>query len=401
MKIHLLVLIVLINLSLFAQSGTLTFTGTNQTNIGQILHDGTNSNDISGIQFNIFGALSQTDAASRTNTGSFTFWTSDGLSMSTDQVIPIDVTTGASTEDENNLPQFIVIMSDDGSEFSFESIYMSDFIESQNSTRFQGYRDGTLIGEVVLSISSGYEETFSGTDFPSATFGNVDEVRMSNADGVTTSFIAGFNNITVSGALPVELASFTAANIDGGVKLNWQTASEVNNYGFYIERKYITSNNTGSWTELDFVPGNGTSNSVHNYSYTDANIPASAVEVSYRLKQADIGGSSEYSKTVTVELPVTTDVKDEDILTEFGLAQNYPNPFNPSTVIKYQLAAPGYVSIKVYNLLGKEVKTLVSRTLAAGKYEVEFDGSSLASGIYFYKMQSGSFVSVKKLMLMK
>lgn len=86
---------------------------------------------------------------------------------------------------------------------------------------------------------------------------------------------------------------------------------------------------------------------------------------------------------------------------KFGLSQNYPNPFNPGTLIKYQLPANSQVTIKVYNILGDEVATIVNEEKPAGSYEIKFDASQLSSGVYFYKLQAGSFVETKKMILLK
>ncbi len=83
------------------------------------------------------------------------------------------------------------------------------------------------------------------------------------------------------------------------------------------------------------------------------------------------------------------------------LFQNYPNPFNPTTQISYALPDAGYVTLKIYDVLGREVATLVEEFKEAGYYEVEFNGSSLSSGVYFYKLTAGSYASVKKLLITK
>ena len=141
---------------------------------------------------------------------------------------------------------------------------------------------------------------------------------------------------------------------------------------------------------MGFVPGTGTTTQMHSYSYTDENV--SAGDYSYRLKQVDFDGSFEYSQVVEAVVGGAY---------EFALEQNYPNPFNPSTNIKYSLKAKSYVELKVINLLGEEVKTLVSEEQQAGSYTINFDASSLASGIYFYTLKAGDFVSTKKMILLK
>jgi len=83
------------------------------------------------------------------------------------------------------------------------------------------------------------------------------------------------------------------------------------------------------------------------------------------------------------------------------LTQNYPNPFNPSTKIKYQIPELSFVTIKVYDVLGKEVTTLINEEKPAGSYEVEFDASRLPSGVYFYRLQAGSFIETKKMILLR
>ncbi|MBT8378059.1 MAG: T9SS type A sorting domain-containing protein [Ignavibacteria bacterium] len=98
---------------------------------------------------------------------------------------------------------------------------------------------------------------------------------------------------------------------------------------------------------------------------------------------------------------VEKNFKGEDIPLEYALDQNYPNPFNPSTKIRYQIPEDGIVALKVYDILGSEVVTLVNDEKPAGKYEISFDASSLASGVYIYRLQAGEFVNVKKMLLLK
>ena len=188
--------------------------------------------------------------------------------------------------------------------------------------------------------------------------------------------------------IPVELTSFTATNLNNHIRLNWSTATETNNFGFEVQRKEISSD----WQKIGFVTGHGTSTETNSYEYVDDISPLSFGSYLYRLKQMDFDGSFEYSHEVLVTniTPYT-----------FLLEQNFPNPFNPNTVIKYSIAQTGVVTLKVYNILGKEITTLVNERKEAGNYEVTFDASELATGIYLYSIQSGDFSSIKKMLLLK
>jgi hypothetical protein len=190
--------------------------------------------------------------------------------------------------------------------------------------------------------------------------------------------------------LPVELTTFTAnVNKSNIVDLNWETATEVNNYGFNIERKP----ESGEWEKVGFVEGHGNSNSTKLYSFSDKNIETIG-KVYYRLKQLDIDGTFEYSKTIEVEVAAPNN---------FELSQNYPNPFNPTTVIKYQVPniKSQTITLKVYDAIGKEVATLVNEVQKPGIYKVSFDASNLSSGIYYYQLKTKNFFEVKKMLLIK
>lgn len=188
-------------------------------------------------------------------------------------------------------------------------------------------------------------------------------------------------------SIPVELTSFTASSVDKDVNLQWSTATETNNSGFSIERK---NKNENSWNSVTFVNGRGTTTEITNYTYTDKNVPAGIYN--YRLKQIDFDGSYEYSNIIEVEvsLPKT-----------YSLGNCYPNPFNPSTIISYEVPKQSNVLLKVYDILGNEVATLVNEEKSAGSYQIIFDASALSNGVYFYRLQAGNFVETKKMILMK
>ena len=198
--------------------------------------------------------------------------------------------------------------------------------------------------------------------------------------------------------LPVELSSFSAFIIGSVIKLSWNTATEINNYGFEIHRQVHTSTplSVTEWEKIGFVNGNGNSNSPKDYSFVDdlsAGKPAYRTgRYSYRLKQIDNGGQFEYSKTIEVDM---NGVK------KFELSQNYPNPFNPTTKISWQSPVSSWQTLKVYDMLGNEIATLVNEFRPAGSCEIEFDASKLSSGMYIYKLTVGKFTSSKKLVLIK
>lgn len=185
----------------------------------------------------------------------------------------------------------------------------------------------------------------------------------------------------------VEMTSFAGSvNNLGQVVLNWQTASELNNHMFEIERRTETS----EFRTVGFVEGHGTTTQQNNYSYVDKTAEQGVNY--YRLKQVDFNGTYSYSDIVEIEVvgPLT-----------FELAQNYPNPFNPSTNIKYSVPESGNIRLSVYNLVGEEVAVLVNGFSQAGFYEVTFDASNLSTGVYLYKLQSANSVQTKKMMLLK
>lgn len=189
-----------------------------------------------------------------------------------------------------------------------------------------------------------------------------------------------------SGGLPVELISFTAAQSGKFVRLDWITGSEINNRGFEIQSKSFGDD----FRKAGFVKGNGTTTEKQMYSFIDR--PESATEkIIYRLKQLDYNGNISYSDEISVDFAAPG----------FSLQQNYPNPFNPTTTISYSIKGDALVILKVFNLLGQEIVTLVNEAKPAGSYEVDFAASNLPSGIYFYSLTAGSFVKTMQMLLLK
>jgi len=193
--------------------------------------------------------------------------------------------------------------------------------------------------------------------------------------------------------LPVELTSLSAKTINGNtVSIIWETATEINNYGFEIQRKNVSEvfGIANKWSKIAFISGHGTSNSPKYYSYSDNTITGGNKFV-YRLKQIDIDGAFEYSDEIEVEI----------IPKEYKLEQNFPNPFNPATTIKFSLPEIANIKIVIYDLLGKEVATLVNEELPPGLHSADFDAGELGSGVYIYSLKTENFTHVKRMLLLK
>ena len=199
--------------------------------------------------------------------------------------------------------------------------------------------------------------------------------------------------LTQDAVLPVELTTFTANLIEKNVQLAWTTATEVNNYGFEVERKFQRnlSENVLDWEKVGFVHGHGNSNSPKYYHFYDDGISRDGLYF-YRLKQIDIDGQYEYSDIVEVNIEITP---------EFSLSQNYPNPFNPVTKINFNIPEDGIVTISIYNILGEKIAVLLNQHLLKGSHSVDFDGNHINSGVYFYRLEYMNNSIVKNMTLVK
>jgi hypothetical protein len=194
-------------------------------------------------------------------------------------------------------------------------------------------------------------------------------------------------------ALPVELSSFSA-NLKGeNVELKWWTETEVDNFGFEVQRLQnykITKLQDSEWERIGFVDGNGNSNSPKNYSFTDKN-PAGGSKFVYRLKQIDNDGTFTYSNKVEVDI----------VPGRYELFQNYPNPFNPVTSIKFSLPENSNVKLDVYNIMGEYIATLLNKDMEAGFYSIPFEAINLSSGTYIYRIRAQDFSQTKKMLLLR
>lgn len=201
--------------------------------------------------------------------------------------------------------------------------------------------------------------------------------------------------------LPVELSDFQATLHKDGVLLKWTTATELNNSGFFVERRQKSANpatTPSSWVSLDFVRGKGTTTTQNSYTFIDKSASSA---VAYRLKQVDFDGKFEYSPIINI---------DAGLPKKYDLWQNYPNPFNPTTIIRYQLPTASRVKVELYDVLGKKVAELFEGQQEAGAFEYQLDAAKLrlSSGVYFYRLQAGggtsgvpSFTQTKKMLVLK
>ncbi len=207
--------------------------------------------------------------------------------------------------------------------------------------------------------------------------------------------ISGGQNIArftdSSNPLPVELSSFSGKINGSNIKLSWETKTEINNYGFEIERNKINVDQTYTgWLKIGFVNGNGNSNSPKNYKYEDINI--SEAKYIYRLKQINNDGTFNYSNTIEIEFTGPN---------KFELKQNFPNPFNPSTTVSFSIPEDCNVKLKLFDALGQEIKELLNEYKERGVHLVNLSLNEFNSGIYFYRIEAGSFIETKKMILLK
>jgi hypothetical protein len=196
------------------------------------------------------------------------------------------------------------------------------------------------------------------------------------------------SSFTTDDVLPVEMELFYSVIHKRDVQLYWITSSEYNNSGFDIERK-LSSNDI--WINLGNIPGIGNSSKPINYSFSDNGLVSGTYY--YRLKQIDYNGNYQF---YNLENEVTIGIPER-----FYLSQNYPNPFNPRTKIDFNLPADSEVILKLYDITGSEIKTIVNNFELAGYHSVRFDASGIPSGIYFYKLKAGEFSDMKKMILIK
>ena len=204
--------------------------------------------------------------------------------------------------------------------------------------------------------------------------------------------------------IPVELTAFTATVSDGVVVLNWTTQTETENFGFHVYRSQFEDRDYVKITQ-SIIPGAGSSEVVHHYSYTDATVELSKTYY-YKLASLDYNGNVDYHGPISATVTGIISINNSNLPDAYILKQNYPNPFNPETTIRFAIKKSGFVMLKIYNLQGKLIKTLADDIFSIGSYSVTWDstdekGNSVSSNIYLYNLKVNNFTQTNKLIFLK
>ena len=316
----------------------------------------------------------------------------------------------------------ITANSSDDACIGFSRSDATKFVEAVYSGRLALDPLGTMpFGVQVFKLGeSSYSKFFGGTrnrwgDYSNTcidpsddlTFWTIQEYAGTNVGGGVNDGRWGtrWAKIVPPEDLPIQLASFTGSVVNGNsVRLDWRTISETNNYGFELEKSLGNANNYQTIPN-SFLAGHGTTSEPHAYTFTEPNVGQGTWY--YRLKQIDLNGNTNYHEGVRVDV-LLTGVESSALPAVVSLQQNYPNPFNPTTTIRFQIPDgsghrpnSSFATVKVFDLLGREVATLVNGVMTAGEHEVQLDASNLASGVYTYRLAVGDNIASRKLIVAK
>jgi len=297
-----------------------------------------------------------------------------------------------------------ILISSQLSSFSYNRFYSSDIfygaidnlgysILSSWQSVFPGFFNTCKEGQVTFQDTNNGNLHLSGTSIADVTLSAEKytgyEIPTTDWDGTTRPEHPYMGAHEIFGApLPVEMTTFNYLIKNEKIVLNWETKSETNNYGWEVEYRREGSKEEGKWKKIGFVAGRGTTTEKQTYSFE---FSRSGKLIETRLKQIDSDGKYNFSNILVIEAEPET----------FEFLNNYPNPFNPTTEINYQLLVNGKVELKIFDLLGREVKTIVNEEKPAGKHSVRFDASGFSSGVYIYQLKSGNQVISKKMILSK
>lgn len=259
------------------------------------------------------------------------------------------------------------------------------FVDESNNVYTTGLKSGSPTQFSTIKVSSNgsvvWEKFISGGSFP---YGYA-----------VTSDDAG--NVYSAGIIDNK---FAVVKYSSSGDLVWidSSASGVARSIIYKDESVLVSGNRGGFAVIEYNADNG--NIIHDYSLTSGE----AIEINAygnKIRAGGTYGSDYYCVELNHILSTGVNLTSSEIPSEFSLAQNYPNPFNPSTKINFDIPKAGFVSIKIYDVLGKEVGILLNEELSTGSYSVDFNGSGLSSGVYFYRLNADGFTQIKKMILNK
>ncbi len=263
---------------------------------------------------------------------------------------------------------------------------------------FTNFCDGTVgsVGGAATAagwIATNYADSIVFMSSTPLTSGTIDTFWLSHpwcSDVV--DWTVGDSSGSVDGPLPVEMTTFQAIAGDGQVTLQWRTESELDNDHFILYKRKAGEEDFHAFTE---IPGHGTTSEPHDYQFVDSWVQ-NGIAYDYQISDVDIAGRETFYEQIVSATPGS-----DIVPTEFSLHQNYPNPFNPVTTIRYDVKEVGLVSLKVFDLLGREVTTLTHEEHSAGSYSVTWNAAGMPSGIYLCRMETEGFAQVRKLLLVK
>jgi hypothetical protein len=262
--------------------------------------------------------------------------------------------------------------------------YQIDFysIDPITTSNLSSFANGYIAGQIVF-ISD-----YLGISIDEAR----SRARESGSNDGIYDYENGYGRIIIEDAIasptPVELVSFIGTISNGNVLLDWVTATEVNNYGWEVQR---TFEEDSFYETIGFVEGAGNSNSPNNYIFKDQ--PIKYGNYIYRIKQIDNDGMFEYNGNVRI-------LHEHNQPSEEYLSA-YPNPFNPQTNIVIAINYKSFVNLDIYNSIGEKVTTLYSGLLNEGKYDFSLNGQTLSSGIYIIMLQTDSEILKHKIVLLR
>ncbi|MBK7867981.1 MAG: T9SS type A sorting domain-containing protein [Ignavibacteriales bacterium] len=250
----------------------------------------------------------------------------------------------------------------------------------------------SYLNDIVLSVNEGrtWNEMLF---FPPAS--NIASLKFNTTNFGLMLDVNGSLFVSFNRGLPVELTSFNAEVVPKGVLLRWETATETNNYGFFVQRK-----NNGVWSDIAMIPGMGTTLNPSSYSFLDELRPDKGDTNYYRLKQVDLSGEFSFSKEEAIGFTPYT----------LELDQNYPNPFstasengNNETIIRFRLPEDGETKLTVYDTQGRVVEELHNGSLPAGEHSFAFPSkvNLPASGVYFYELRFNGKIKRGKMLLLR